>query len=76
MENKQLSYWDKNQRKFYRQFSRDKHTPPTPERNSALENIGFSRKLKRGVHVKGPYARKKYRMTKKSKYVPFYSAIW
>ena len=41
MENKQLSYWVENKRKFYRQLLRDEYTPPTPERKSAFENIGF-----------------------------------
>ena len=40
-ENKKLSYWVKNQRKIYRQFLQGEHTPMTPERKSALENIGF-----------------------------------
>ena len=56
--NKQLSYWVKNQRRFYRQFLQDEHTPPTPERNSSLEKLDLSGLLKRGVQVKGPSARK------------------
>ena len=40
-ENKQLSYWVKNQSKFYWNFLQDENTTMTPEHNPALENIGF-----------------------------------
>ena len=55
---KKLSYWVENQRKFYCQFFKDEHTPPKPERKSALENIGFVWTVKREVQVKVPSAGK------------------
>ena len=65
-----------NKRKIYLQFLQDDHTPPTPERKSDLENIGFSGRLKIGMQVKGPSARKKYQMTQKREYAPLYHVLW
>ena len=47
-ENIQLSSWVKNQRILYRQFLRDEHTPPTPNRKSALEKLNFLDDFKGG----------------------------
>ena len=57
-ENKQLSYWVKNQRKLYCQFLRYEHTLPTPELKPALENIGFIWMVEKGSAVKGPIRKK------------------
>ena len=58
-ENKQLSYWVKNQRKIYRQLSWDDHTPPTPEHNSALEYIGYFWTIEMVSAGKGPICKEK-----------------
>ena len=57
--NKKLIYWVKNQSKFYRQLLQDEHTPPTPERKSVLENIGFVWTIEKGSAGKGPIHKKK-----------------
>ena len=55
---KKLSYWVEKQHKFYCQFLRDEHTPPTPERKSALENIGLVWMVEKGSAGKGPTRKK------------------
>ena len=49
----------KKQRKLYRQFLQDKHTPLTPERKSSLKNIGFVLIIEKGISGKGPIRKKK-----------------
>ena len=76
-ENKQLSYWVENQRKFYLQFLWYEHTPPTSYCNSSVENIGFVWTVEKWSAGKGPTGKKKrYRMTKKREYAPLYRALW
>ena len=58
-ENKQWSYWVKNQRKIYRQFLWDEHTPPTPDCKSSLENIGFFWTVGKGSAGKGNIRKEK-----------------
>ena len=70
-ENKKMSYWVEHQRKIYRQFLRDDHTPLTPERKSTFEKIGFFGRMKRGVQLKGPHARKN-QVNQKREYARFY----
>ena len=53
-ENKQLSYWVKNQHKNYHQFLRDEHIPLKLERKSSLKNIGFVWTIEKGSAGKGP----------------------
>ena len=53
-ENKKLRYWVKNQRKIYRQFLRDEHTPLTPELKLSIENIWFLWTIENGGAGKGP----------------------
>ena len=60
-----LSYWVENQRKLYHQFLRDDHTPLTPERKSAFENIGFFWTNEKGSAVKGTTRKKNTRLIKK-----------
>ena len=57
-ENKQLRYWVENQRKIYRQFLPNYHTPLTPERKLALENIGFVWTIEKWSVGKGPVLKK------------------
>ena len=54
-----ISYWIENQRNFYRQFFRDKHTPRTSELKSALENIGFVCIIEKGSAGRGPLGKEK-----------------
>ena len=71
-----MSYWVENQRKIYRQFLQDEHTPLTPERKLALENIGFVWTVEKWGAGKGPIRKGKKRMTKKREHAPFYCALW
>ena len=74
-ENKKLSYWVENQRNIYRQFLRDDHTPLTPERKSAFENIGFFWTNEEGSAGKGATRKKKYQVNQKRGYARFYCAL-